>query len=153
MSLALEWCDTAEKQQRMLDILQFKLDILWSMLDAMTMAYSFIARPITPSPQTRCGTQGDWCNAHSGTPYSRLPPGLPPAVGSRSGLPCDPLPEGMAKLNDSATAILSEVDGIKSVGEIIATLEARFPDAEELAADVLDFLAQAYAQKWVIFRE
>lgn len=62
-------------------------------------------------------------------------------------------PEGMAKLNDSATAILSEVDGIKSVGEIIATLEARFPDAEELAADVLDFLAQAYAQKWVIFRE
>lgn len=62
-------------------------------------------------------------------------------------------PEGMAKLNDSATAILSEVDGIKSVGEIIATLEARFPEAEELSADVLDFLAQAYAQKWVIFRE
>ncbi len=62
-------------------------------------------------------------------------------------------PEGMAKLNDSATAILSEVDGIKNAGEIIATLEARFPEAEELAADVLDFLAQAYAQKWVIFRE
>lgn len=62
-------------------------------------------------------------------------------------------PEGMAKLNDSATAILSEVDGIKSAGEIIATLEARFPDAEGLAADVLEFLAQAYEQKWVIFRD
>ncbi len=30
---------TREQQQQALDILQFKLDILWSMLDAMTMAY------------------------------------------------------------------------------------------------------------------
>ncbi|WLI78982.1 pyrroloquinoline quinone biosynthesis peptide chaperone PqqD [Kosakonia sp. H02] len=62
-------------------------------------------------------------------------------------------PEGMAKLNDSATAILSQVDGSKSVGEIIAALQARFPHADGLPADVLEFLAQAYEQKWVIFRE
>ena len=31
-------------QQRMLEILQFKLDILWSMLDAMSMAYE-LERP------------------------------------------------------------------------------------------------------------
>jgi pyrroloquinoline-quinone synthase len=31
--------DTREKQQRALDLLQFKLDILWTMLDAMWMAY------------------------------------------------------------------------------------------------------------------
>lgn len=43
--LALTWCDTVEKQQRMLEILQFKLDILWSMLDAMTMAYSLNRAP------------------------------------------------------------------------------------------------------------
>ncbi len=30
---------TREQQQQALDILQFKLDILWTMLDAMTMAY------------------------------------------------------------------------------------------------------------------
>ena len=30
---------TLEAQQRMLEILQFKLDVLWSMLDAMSMAY------------------------------------------------------------------------------------------------------------------
>ena len=30
---------TAEQQQRALEILQFKLDVLWSMLDAMYMAY------------------------------------------------------------------------------------------------------------------
>ena len=33
-----------EAQQRMLQILQFKLDVLWSMLDAMSMAYE-LERP------------------------------------------------------------------------------------------------------------
>lgn len=45
LQLALEYCDTVEKQQRMLEILQFKLDILWSMLDAMTMAYALNRPP------------------------------------------------------------------------------------------------------------
>ena len=35
---------SAEAQQRMLEILQFKLDVLWSMLDAMSMAYE-LERP------------------------------------------------------------------------------------------------------------
>jgi len=35
--IAFYW--TAQQQQQALDILQFKLDILWTMLDAMTMAY------------------------------------------------------------------------------------------------------------------
>lgn len=45
LALALEFCDTVEKQQRMLQILQFKLDILWSLLDAMTMAYTLHRPP------------------------------------------------------------------------------------------------------------
>ena len=44
LELAKSYCDSAEKQNRMLEILQFKLDILWSMLDAMTMAYA-LQRP------------------------------------------------------------------------------------------------------------
>jgi pyrroloquinoline-quinone synthase len=36
---------TAEGQQRMLEILQFKLDVLWSMLDAMSMAYELDRPP------------------------------------------------------------------------------------------------------------
>ncbi|WP_421684295.1 pyrroloquinoline-quinone synthase PqqC [Stutzerimonas urumqiensis] len=36
---------TAEAQARMLDILQFKLDVLWSMLDAMSMAYALDRPP------------------------------------------------------------------------------------------------------------
>lgn len=45
LSLALTYFETAEKQNRMLEILQFKLDVLWSMLDAMTMAYSLNRAP------------------------------------------------------------------------------------------------------------
>lgn len=62
-------------------------------------------------------------------------------------------PEGMAKLNESASAILTLVDGHKSVNDIVAELEARFPQADGLRADVLEFLGQAYQQKWVIFRD
>jgi len=39
LAVTLEWFDTAERQQRALSIVQLKLDILWSMLDAMYMAY------------------------------------------------------------------------------------------------------------------
>ena len=39
LAVTLEWFRTPELQRRALDILQFKLDILWSMLDAMYMAY------------------------------------------------------------------------------------------------------------------
>jgi len=39
LSITLDHFVTAGQQGRALDILQFKLDILWSMLDAMSMAY------------------------------------------------------------------------------------------------------------------
>jgi pyrroloquinoline-quinone synthase len=39
LALTLEHFDTRERQQRALDILHFKLDVLWSMLDAMQIAY------------------------------------------------------------------------------------------------------------------
>lgn len=60
-------------------------------------------------------------------------------------------PEGMAKLNDSAAAILQLVDGHTTLEGIIAQLNARFPDAGGLADDVLEFFLRAYEQKWVIF--
>lgn len=39
LAVTLAWFNTPERQQRALEILQLKLDILWSMLDAMYMAY------------------------------------------------------------------------------------------------------------------
>ncbi|CAI0802400.1 Pyrroloquinoline quinone biosynthesis protein D [Serratia rubidaea] len=62
-------------------------------------------------------------------------------------------PEGMAKLNDSAAAILQLVDGKSTLQGIIDQLNARFPGADGLAQDVLDFFQRAYEQKWVIFRD
>ncbi|MDU6412584.1 MAG: pyrroloquinoline quinone biosynthesis peptide chaperone PqqD [Yersiniaceae bacterium] len=62
-------------------------------------------------------------------------------------------PEGMAKLNESATAILQLVDGKQTVAEIIAALDARFPDAGGVGEDVKEFFISAYEQKWIMFRE
>ena len=89
LELAKRYCDSAEKQNRMLEILQFKLDILWSMLDAMTMAYALQRPPYH--------TVTDKAAAHNPTGISmqklhrRLSSRLSPAMGSRSGQPCHPL--------------------------------------------------------------
>ncbi len=39
LEITLDWYTTREQQERMLEILQFKLDVLWSMADAMYLAY------------------------------------------------------------------------------------------------------------------
>ncbi|WP_166257571.1 pyrroloquinoline quinone biosynthesis peptide chaperone PqqD [Marinobacter salicampi] len=58
-------------------------------------------------------------------------------------------PEGMVKLNDSAAAILSEIDGERTVSAIVARLEERFPDAGALDGDVQEFLEDARQQHWI----
>jgi pyrroloquinoline-quinone synthase len=49
LEIARMWCHSRERQQRALQIVQFKLDILWSMLDAIEHAYPddmpVLARP------------------------------------------------------------------------------------------------------------
>jgi pyrroloquinoline-quinone synthase len=39
LEVTLDYFKTREQQERALDILQFKLDLLWSMLNAMMLAY------------------------------------------------------------------------------------------------------------------
>ena len=58
-------------------------------------------------------------------------------------------PEGMVKLNESAGAILREVDGQRSVQDIISALEQAFPEAGPLAGDVHEFLQNACEQHWI----
>ena len=45
LTITLDHFTTGAEQTRALEILQFKLDILWTMLDAMTMAYSHRTPP------------------------------------------------------------------------------------------------------------
>jgi len=61
-------------------------------------------------------------------------------------------PEGMIKLNGSAAAIGGLIDGQATVAAIIATLQAQFPDANELADDVEQFMEVARAQHWIELR-
>jgi len=58
-------------------------------------------------------------------------------------------PEGMVKLNDSAGAILGEIDGEKSVGQIVDNLERRFPEAGALLGDICEFLRDAEQKHWI----
>lgn len=39
LEITLDWYKTREQQERMIEILQFKLNVLWTMADAMYMAY------------------------------------------------------------------------------------------------------------------
>ncbi|GGE78268.1 coenzyme PQQ synthesis protein D [Streptosporangium jomthongense] len=58
-------------------------------------------------------------------------------------------PEGMVKLNESAGAILAEIDGQRCVRDIVAVLEAAFPQADALESDVIEFLEHARQQHWI----
>jgi len=58
-------------------------------------------------------------------------------------------PEGMIKLNESASAIGGLVDGQRSVAAIIDHLTAQFPGVPELADDVEQFMEVAREKHWL----
>ena len=57
-------------------------------------------------------------------------------------------PEGMVKLNGSAGEIMKRCDGQRTLGEIVADLEAAF-SAQNLSGDVTGFVALAAKQRWL----
>jgi pyrroloquinoline quinone biosynthesis protein D len=57
-------------------------------------------------------------------------------------------PEGMVKLNPTASEILARCDGVKPVATIVAELEKLF-EQTGLEADVVAFLDLACKQRWV----
>jgi pyrroloquinoline quinone biosynthesis protein D len=58
-------------------------------------------------------------------------------------------PEGMVRLNGSAGEILKCCDGLATVDDIVATLEAKFNTAG-LRADIEALLEHAYQQNWIV---
>ncbi|WP_447955811.1 pyrroloquinoline quinone biosynthesis peptide chaperone PqqD [Vreelandella sp. EE7] len=58
-------------------------------------------------------------------------------------------PEGMVKLNETAGAILNQIDGERTVAAIIDNLEALYPDAGALEGDVREFLTEAQQNGWL----
>lgn len=61
-------------------------------------------------------------------------------------------PEGMIKLNESASEILGRIDGARTVGGIVADLQASFPDAEGIEEDILAFMEVALERFWIELR-
>lgn len=58
-------------------------------------------------------------------------------------------PEGMVKLNGPAGEVLALVDGQRTAAGIVQTLQSKFPDAEGIDRDILDFLGDAREQLWI----
>ncbi len=98
------------QQERALEVLQFKLDILWAMNDAMALRYGVTAHDgavsLPSQPRVGPGFRLQWEPAQD----------------------CHVLlyPEGMVKLNGSAGEIMKRCDGERSVAAIVAELEQAF---------------------------
>ena len=61
-------------------------------------------------------------------------------------------PEGMVKLNNSAAAIMTRCDGVRTVADIVADIERTY-DVTGLAGDVGAFVAMARDNGWLELRE
>ena len=61
-------------------------------------------------------------------------------------------PEGMVKLNGSAGEILSRLDGVKTLSEIVKEIEKKF-EAKDIQSDVFSFLEIALKQGWISEKE
>lgn len=57
-------------------------------------------------------------------------------------------PEGMVKLNESASEILKRCNGSRTIDQIIADLKTEFPGTN-LDADVMKFLHGALERGWI----
>ena len=82
-----------------------------------------------------------------------------PAIGGGFRLQWEPAqeahvllyPEGMVKLNQSAAAILTRCNGVRTVADIVAELESTYAVAG-LTPDVCAFVALAMERTWLELR-
>lgn len=58
-------------------------------------------------------------------------------------------PEGMIKLHGGAGEILKRVDGKASVGDIVAQLQAAFPDVPDIESDIVGMFDLAVGKAWL----
>lgn len=58
-------------------------------------------------------------------------------------------PEGMIKLNQSASAIGQHIDGKASIAEIIQKVKAVFGDIAEIDQDIIEYMLVAQREHWI----
>ena len=58
-------------------------------------------------------------------------------------------PEGMVKLNGGAGEVLNQVDGKRTVGDIVTVLKSKFPDVPDLEQDIVGMIELALEKAWL----
>ena len=58
-------------------------------------------------------------------------------------------PEGMVKLNGGAGEVLNQIDGQRTVADIVTILKAKFPDVPDLDQDIVGMLELAMEKAWL----
>lgn len=58
-------------------------------------------------------------------------------------------PEGMVKLNGGAGEVLNQIDGQRSVADIVVILKAKFSDVPDLENDVVGMIELALEKAWL----
>lgn len=58
-------------------------------------------------------------------------------------------PEGMIKLNDSASIIGQHIDGETTIAEIIKKVKTMFGDIPEIEQDIIEYMLVAQREHWI----
>ena len=58
-------------------------------------------------------------------------------------------PEGMVKLNGGAGEVLNQIDGQKTVADIVGILKAKFSDVPDLDKDIIGMIELALEKAWL----
>ncbi|ACT47905.1 pyrroloquinoline quinone biosynthesis peptide chaperone PqqD [Methylotenera mobilis] len=58
-------------------------------------------------------------------------------------------PEGMVKLHGGAGEVIKRLNGKATVGDVVADLEATFPDAENIEKDIIGMFELALSKAWI----
>jgi coenzyme PQQ biosynthesis protein PqqD len=130
LAMTLDHCNTPELQREAVRALQFKCDVLWSMLDAIHHAYG-------PFPTI------------AGSAQPTLTRGVRLQTDPKTGNSVLLFPEGVLELNETAQEILTRCDG-RTVSEIIQALAEEYDAGSHmLADDVRETLADLQRRKLI----
>jgi pyrroloquinoline-quinone synthase len=134
LELVIAHCGTRELQERAVRALSFKCDLLWAMLDAITLAYGIGS---SGSPGKELNEVSLWNGSVRLASHARVK-GDPV-----TGKPTLLYPEGMMILNSTGEAIVRLCDGARTARDIVASLATRYQvSPEALERDVTEFLGQ-----------
>jgi pyrroloquinoline-quinone synthase len=146
-------CSSRELQEEAVRALSFKCDLLWTVLDAITLAYGAGRPTAHESMPSAAGTRPSASAAGEGNPPAppspTIPGGARPRLTKKARFQFDSsrgqgtllYPEGVLFLNPTGEAIVRLLDGQATVDEIASELARRYKIAPaEILTDLREYL-------------